>query len=168
MTRTRTLAILLTLALCGVVRDVARGDVSAGEHRTIQAREGAVVRSDAKALASRVARLPFNSRVDVLEVRGAWARVGGDGGATGWVRVSDLVEPGALTSTAAVGTGTSAADVSLAGRQFDGTTEQELRATEADLARAFPLVDAIEHQTVKPDSKELEQFIAEGRLGLGK
>ena len=75
------------------------------------------------------------------------------------------MQRGALTGRGAAAGGGTSADVSLAGRQFDETTEGELKATEADLARAYPLVDALEGKRVKPGSDELDAFIAEGRLG---
>jgi hypothetical protein len=115
-----------------------------------------------------VKRLPVGTRVTVQDVTGLWAHVAADDGTTGWMRTSELVEPGALTGHAAASTSGGSSDVSLAGRQFDETTESEMRATEADLNAAYPLVDELERRSIKPGSPELDQFIAEGRLGRGK
>jgi hypothetical protein len=162
--RARTLGLLFALAVGGVVV----GDVTPGETRAVQAREGAWVRAEAKSLATKVKRLPLGTRVTVQEVNGAWAHVSSDDGTTGWLRTSELVEPGALTGHAAAQAAGGSADVSLAGRQFDEATEGEMRATEADLNAAYPLVDEMEKKSIKPGSPELDQFIAEGRLGHGK
>jgi hypothetical protein len=160
--RARPFAFLLALA----VASVATGDVSTGEQRSVQSREGSVLRVEPKPLAKRVTVLPYGSRVSVTSTRERWAQVSADGGQSGWVRQSDIVEPGALTGAASA-TALGSSEVSLAGRQFDETTEGELRASEADLNAAYALVNELEKKTVKPGSPELDQFIAEGRLGQG-
>ena len=158
--RMRTLGLLLALASAGVVY----AEVKAGEGRAVQAKVGAPLREAPKPLAKAVSTLPFGTRVIVQEVQDAWARVSTPEGATGWVRTSDLVEAGALTSRAARTGAVASADVSAAGRSFDEPTEQGYRATQADLDAAYRLVDAMEQQSLKLDSPALEAFIRDGDL----
>lgn len=164
--RTRSLVLVLLLGLGGV----AAADLAPGEVRAVQARTGVAARKEPKALAASAGLLPYRTRVTVDEVRYPWARVTADGGITGWVRVSDLVEPGSLTSPEALAAASSreasgSSSLSLAGRQFDETTEGDLKATDADLARAYPLVDALERLQVRPDDPALLRFLVEGHLG---
>lgn len=162
----RALALFWVLGVGGL----AAADLQPGETRAIQARDGVSAWSEPRALSARTGRLPFATRVTVAEVKAPWARVTGDNDVTGWVRVSDLVEPGSLTGTAArtaasrAGSAASA-DVSLAGRQFDEAVEGELKVSDADLARAYPLVDALEAKSFKSGDPEVERFLREGRLG---
>jgi hypothetical protein len=159
--RVAILGFLLAVAAGGVVWAA----VKPGETRAIQPRDGVSLRSSPKPLGPRVETLAFGARVTVQEVQGDWARVAAPSGAVGWVRTSDLVEAGALTSASARTGAVASADVSLAGRQFDEATEQGYRATKADLDAAYRLVDEIERHTLRPDSPVVEAFIREGRLG---
>ena len=59
----------------------------------------------------------------------------------------------------------SSADVSAAGRQFDDETEGTYRASSAELAAAYGVVDEIERKTPKPGALETYAFIAQGGLG---
>lgn len=164
--RTRSFVLVLLLGLGGV----AAADLAPGEVRAVQVRTGVAARKEPKPLGASAGLLPYRTRVTVDEVRYPWARVTSDTGVTGWVRVSDIVEPGSLTSPEALAAAASrdtagSATLSLAGRQFDETTEGDLKTTDADLARAYPLVDALERKQVRPDDPALLQFLAEGHLG---
>jgi|GEM_PF-5201721 len=161
-------ALLLVLGVGGL----AAADLQPGEVRAVQVRGGVPLWKEARVLSGRVALLPFATRVTVDEVKAPWVRVTAADGVTGWVRVSEIVEPGSLTgpaARAAAGRAGAAgtADVSLAGRQFDEALEGELKVSDADLARAYPLVDALEGKTFAPGDPEVERFLREGHLGGG-
>jgi hypothetical protein len=143
-------------------------EVTVGETRAVQPRDGVVLRTEPKPLGARVENLAFGARVVVQEVQGAWARVTAPAGATGWVRTSDLVQAGALTSAKARSGVVASSDVSLAGRQFDEATERGYRATKAELDAAYRLVDEVERRSLRADSPELVAFIREGHLGGGR
>lgn len=162
--RIRAVALLSVLALGGLAC-VVYAEVTAGDARAVQQRDGAVLRAEPRAFATASARLPFGTRVTVQEVIGLWARVTATSGETGWLRTSDIVQAGALTSAQARTGSVASADVSLAGRQFDDPTEQAYKATRADLEAAYRLVDQIEARTAKAGSPELVAFIRDGRLG---
>ena len=164
MRKVRVLA--LALALCA--GGLATADVQVGEIRAAQAREGVTLRETPRALATVLATLPYGTRVSVLEVQGRVARVTVAGtGATGWVRSSDIVEPPVLTGRTVAATGgaggTTASDVSAAGRQFDDATEADYKASHAELQAAYPLLDALEKKT--PSEAEITAFVRDGRLG---
>lgn len=161
MRRRTGVALVLALLLGGVVL----AEMQPGEERRVQSRDGAALRETPSPVGKRLSVLAPGTAVVVESTQGLFARVRTEAGVVGWVRASDLVQRGALTGRGAAAGGGTSADVSLAGRQFDETTEGELKATEADLARAYPLVDALEGKRVKPGSDELDAFIAEGRLG---
>ena len=158
--RMRTLGLVLALGAAGVVY----AEVKVGEGRAVQVKVGAPLRAEPKALGKVVATLPFGSRVIVQELQEPWARVTTTDGASGWVRSSDLVEAGALTSKAARVGAVATADVSAAGRQFDDATETGYRATQADLDAAYRLVDDIEAKSFAPGSPVIQAFITDGRL----
>lgn len=149
---------------------VAAADLLPGETRAVQVRGGVPAWKEPRVLSGKAGLIPFATRVTVDEVKAPWVRVTADNGVSGWVRTTDVVEPGSLTGTAAreaagrVG-GAATADVSLAGRQFDETLEGELKTTDADLQRAYPLVDALEGKSFKPGDPEVEKFLRDGRLG---
>jgi hypothetical protein len=165
MTRVRILGIVLALVAGGIVY----ADVQVGETRAVQARSGVPLREEPKTLANVLATVPYGTQVRVLEVRSFFARVSvSTTGATGWVRSGDLVEPPVLTGRVASRTTASAgyastSDVSAAGRQFDDSIEGTYKASRAELAQAYALVDALEKKA--PATAEVEAFIRDGRLG---
>lgn len=175
MVRRSSVAAFLALAAL-VVASLGGGSPAGaapgvGEVRAVQVREGAVLWREARALSGIVTRVTFGGRVTVDEVAGAWVRVTADAGGTGWLRGSEIVEPGALTSAAARAGATTRAgsgaptELSLAGRQFDETLEAEFMASEADVARAYGLVDALEAKSIRPGDPATERFLREGGLG---
>src|SRR6187401_2676523 len=109
--RMRAVALWAVLALGGLACAVYAG-VTVGDARAIQQRDGVVLRAQPQAMATPGARLAFGTRVTVQEVSGAWARVTATSGETGWVRTSDLVQAGALTSAQARTGSVASADVS--------------------------------------------------------
>jgi hypothetical protein len=162
MRRWMVLAVV-ALGAAAVVSGVASSEGQPGEVRTVQVREGVYLRTEPRALAPKVVKLAFGTTVTIEETRDTYARVTTASG-TGWLRSSDIVQPGALTGTATARTGGVASEVSLAGRQFDETTEGALKASEADLRAAYPLVDALERKSYKRGDPAVEAFAAEGRL----
>jgi len=151
---------ILVLVASGIVLAA----VNVGDVRSAQPRDGAVVRETAKVLGKVVTRLPYGTRVTVVEVSGMFARVRADDGVEGWVKASEVVEPAALTGGGAAGPA-SAADVSAAGRQFDEGTQAEFRASSAAIDAAYAKVDAVERATLRPGDAGVLEFIAAGRLG---
>jgi hypothetical protein len=164
--RARVWALVCVLGFGGF----AAAEVVPGEVRAVQVRGGVPAWKEPRVLSGKVGLIPFATRVTVDEVRAPWVRVTADGGVAGWVRASDIVEPGSLTGTAARAASGRAgaagtADVSLAGRQFDESLEGELKVSDADLQRAYPLVDALEAKSFRPGDPEIEKFLRDGRLG---
>ncbi len=151
---------ILVLVAAGLVL----ADVNVGDVRSAQPRDGAVLRETAKVLGKVLTRLPYGTRVTVVEVSGMFARVRTDDGVAGWVKASEVVQPAVLTGGGAAGPA-SEADVSAAGRQFDESTQAEFRASSAALEAAYAQVDAIERATLKPGDAGVLAFIGEGRLG---
>lgn len=163
--RMRWIALVLALAAGGV----AVGEVQVGQIRSAQSRDGAVVRKVAKPLAEMVTRLPYGTRVTVVEVEGTFARVRTDDGIDGWVKASELVEPAVLTGGGAAGpAATTQADLLAAGRQFDESTQGDFAASSADVAAAYARVDALERQSFKPGDAGVAAFIGAGRLGRSR
>ena len=152
-------AVLVVVGSGLVLADVGVGDV-----RSAQSRDGVAVRERARPLATPVARIEYGTRVTVLELDGAFAKIRTDAGVEGWVRSSEIVEPSVLTGGGATGP-SAPADVSAAGRQFDDSTQAEFRASSAELTAAYAKVEAIERSTLKPGDAGVIAFIAAGRLG---
>ena len=158
--RMRWFAGCLVLVASGFVL----ADVNVGDVRSAEPRDGVAVRETAKVLAKVVTRLPYGTRVTVVEVAGMFARVRTDDGVEGWVKASEVVEPAALTGGGATGPAAQA-DVFAAGRQFDESTQAEFRASSAALEAAYAQVDAVERATLKPGDAGVLAFIGAGRLG---
>jgi hypothetical protein len=158
--RRRWLVGSLLLALCGAV---AAG-VGVGDVRLVQPREGVTLRAEPRPMSARQAVLAYRTPVVVTAVEGYWARLRAEDGREGWARVSDVVQPGALTGAGAV-QGSGSSDVSLAGRQFDDAVEREFRASDAEMDAAYRRVDEVERAGPRPGDPEVERFAAEGRLG---
>ena len=149
---------------CG--RDGLAGPSSSSCHdvRSAEPRDGAVLRKVARPLAEVVTRLAYGTRVTVLELTGAFARVRTDDGTEGWVKTSEIVAPAVLTGGGAAGP-SSQADVTAAGRQFDESTQSDFQASSAEIQAAYAQVDAIEKATLKPGDAGVLTFISDGRLG---
>jgi len=161
--RMRWIVSILALAVTGVVA----GEVLVGDVRSAQPRDGAVVRKVARPLAEVVTRLPYGTRVTVVEVDGTFARVRTDDGIDGWVKASEIVAPSVLTGGGAAGPA-SQADVLAAGRQFDESTQGDFAASSADVSAAYARVDALERQSHKPGDAGVAAFIGAGRLGRSR
>ena len=87
-------------ALVLVVSGLALAEVNVGDVRSAEPRDGAVLRKVARPLAEVVTRLAYGTRVTVLELTGAFARVRTDDGTEGWVKTSEIVAPAVLTGGA--------------------------------------------------------------------
>ena len=164
-----------TWVLVAALGGLASADAAPGEVRSVQARQGVVLREAPKALSKKVADLPYGTRVRVSEVSQPYAKVRLDDGTEGWLRVTDIVAPSALTgggaagpvaNTTGIGSGVvESADLSAAGRQFDEGLEAQYRASEAQLDAAYRALDALQAKGPKPDSAEVEAFVIAGKLG---
>jgi hypothetical protein len=174
--RRSLLALAAALALFLPTR-LARAEVKEGDLRSTQARAGTPLREKPAALSKLLTMVGYGTRVKVVEVQGLWAGVVvQEGGAKGWIRTNDLVEPTALTGTTAPATGpggvAASADITAAGRQleadgrqFDAKTERTWRAMQEFLEPHYAKVDAIEKE--KPTEAEVLAFIRAGLLGKG-
>jgi beta-barrel assembly-enhancing protease len=171
----RMSCLLAALVFCLAASGPVRADVKEGDVRSTQARGGTALREKPAAMSKVVQTLPYGTRVKVVEVQGLWAGVVvQDGTAKGWVRTNDVVEPTALTGTssAAIGPGgvAASADITAAGRQFDGkqfdsVTERTWRRMSEHLEPYYKQVDEIEK--AKPTEEEVTAFIKGGLLGQG-
>src|SRR5262245_35462494 len=174
-----SLAALAALALgLFTPRPSTAADIAVGSIQTASNREGAWLREDPRALGKKVKRIPFGEKVKVIALREGWARVTSetDATATGWCKVSDLVEPASLSGGAASAVNLGSSEVSLAGRQlgpeemlaakkeeeeaakrqasdpragkqFDRKSEATFRTMDATLDAAYPIVDKLEKAT---------------------
>jgi hypothetical protein len=166
MRRTWLLLPLLGLAVEATFPARARAELTPGEFRSVQTREGAVMREKPRAMAKEVARLPYGTQVKVEDVETYWAKVFGPGDVAGWVRAGELVPPPSLTGPGAYGPTAAkveSADVTAAGRQFDAKTERTYKLMNTTVAAAYAIVDKIEGEKL-PDA-DLLTFAVEGRLG---
>jgi Zn-dependent protease with chaperone function len=170
----RTTALLLALAFPGVAL-AGPQDTKVGEVRIAYAKAGTVVRAEGAATGKPAGTLPAGTQVRVLEVRLPWVRVSATVAGQpveGWLRAFEAIEPEALQKPAEPANLTDAGnvnvkgrDVSAAGRQFDTDTEGRYRASRADLARAYALVDAMERTTAQADPYDSIAFVMDGDLG---
>jgi hypothetical protein len=155
---------LLVLAFAlGSLVPTARAELTAGATRAAQPREGLVLREEPKPLAKKVRTLPYGTQVKVLETKDLWARVDAPGGAPGWARASEIVEPSSLTGAAAYRGSLTSADVTAAGRQFSEKTEHTYRSMTPQLEAAYPIVDQIEKD--QASEADVDAWIAAGGLG---
>src|SRR6187401_2031414 len=113
--------------LFGVFVPAARAELSVGSTRAVQPREGAVLQEEPKPLGKKIRTLPYGTQVRVVESKDLWAKVEAAGGGPGWARISELVEPSALTGGGAYRGTLSSADVTAAGRQFSEKIELTYR-----------------------------------------
>jgi Zn-dependent protease with chaperone function len=138
--------------------------LTVGSTRAVQPREGCVLREEPNPLGKKVRTLPYGTEVKVVETKDLWAKVEAAGGGPGWARVSEIVEPSALTGAAAYRGSLSSADVTAAGRQFSEKIEKTYRTMiPAEMNQVYALVDQVER--TKPTDAEVDAFIAEGGLG---
>lgn len=155
---------LIALAfLLGTLVPTAQAELTVGSTRAAQPREGLVLREEPKPLGKKVRTVPYGTPVKVLETKDLWARVDAPGGAPGWARASEIVEPSSLTGAAAYRGSLTSADVTAAGRQFSEKIEKTYRTMAPQLNAIYPLVDQIERD--KPSEADVEAFIAAGGLG---
>ena len=157
------IALLCVLALAST----SVADLRVGEVREVQARAGASLREGPSLLSKSTRVVPFGTRVTVAEVRPTVARVTVSDGAVGWMKTTDLVALGTLTTVRPAGSSSVAtsAEISAAGRQFDESIERQYRTSRADLDAAYRALDALEAKTPPPGDAAVQRFIEEGRLG---
>ncbi len=173
------LALVLPILLNGTAGSVTAAPVDAkvGQTRLTFSKRGVALRAKASSLGAAVATLPYGTRMKVLERSKSWLRVrtvaaGSRKAQTGWLRAWETVEPSALNKnpkpphlTSSGSTGTSASEVSAAGRQLDAGTERRFRTTRKGLERAYRLVDAMEAATAALHPADALTFIDDGSLG---
>ncbi len=167
------LALLLVCLLLGPAV-AAPADAKVGDVRSIFAKAGEVIREKPSALGGPVATLRYGTQVKVLELKKPWLRVQALSGGreSGWIQAWRTVEPSALGANAkpphlkvTARKGTSASEVSAAGRQLDAKTERGFRASRKDLEAAYRAVDAMEAATQSLHPADALAFIDAGNLG---
>lgn len=132
----------------------------AGETMSIQVRK-ADARATPSFLAPLVASLPYGTAVEVLEERGDWRQVSGNG-KTGWLHVSALAKgkidmKAGATDAAAKATSD---ELALAGKGFNRQVENQFKRKNPHLDYAW--LDRMEGMTV--DERAMETFLREGGL----
>jgi hypothetical protein len=172
--------VLCAFALVALVASLAfadPADVAVGSARSVFAKNGTRMTEQPKALSKLVKLLPYGTRVRVDEVQGRWIKVtefeGTAAGSVGWIKAAETVEPFALTQGGQFrSTGASSGDGSVsrreaaaASRQFSPMTEAaHKQVSPAEVQAAYGLLDTV-LEVMKPSIEEIEQFVAEGRLG---
>lgn len=149
--------LLVVVLLCAALPAVA-------ETLSVAVREGSL-RSSPQVFGAIQATLHYADRVEVLERKGAWARVRAGGAGVGWMHSSALSSKklalksgqGQLRSSA------SEDELTLAGKGFNAQVEKEYRQRNSDLD--YRAVDRMEGLTVT--SAEVQRFLREGNLGKG-
>jgi len=79
----------------------------------ISAREGSYLRTEPRALSSRIVRVPYGTTCDIISTSGGWCQIACDQG-SGWVRCSDVQDRATVDASASSIVFT---EVSAAGRQ---------------------------------------------------
>ena len=169
-----TAALLFVLALPAAAL-AGPQDTKVGETRIAYSKAGTVIRAEGAPTGKPAGTLPAGTQVRVLEVKLPWVRVSATVAGQpveGWLRAFEAIEPEALQSPAqppvisdAAAAKVSGRDVSAAGRQFDTDTENNYRASRADLRQAYLQVDAMERETAQMDPYDAVAFLMEGDIG---
>lgn len=149
------LAFLLALAAAG----------SAGKMMSVQVRKGEV-RATPNFLGKIVGTLGYGDRVEVLETRQEWMRVGPAGrSAGGWMHSSALSAKRIVLSAGAkdVQAAASGGELALAGKGFNSDVEAEFKARNRNLD--FSAIDRMQAAEVPQDKIVL--FLREGGLAAG-
>lgn len=137
---------------------------AAAETLSVAVKAG-TLRTTPQIFAPIAATLTYADRVDVLERRGAWARVRAGSRGVGWIHASALSSK-KLALKAGQGTVRSAAtedELTLAGKGFNAQVEKEFRQRNRTLD--FAAIDRMEGLTVAP--VEIQRFLREGHLETG-
>ena len=153
---------ILALALVGLAASIGYTAPKPGQVVTVRVLRAKVMKAPRYigAVSMTVSR---GEKLTVREVKGLWYRV--DGGATGWIHKSNVVESAVqLSSKPGGGVGASNDEVELAGRGFTPQVEEQYRSQNPALD--FRHVDAIERTEV--DLEALTGFAAAGGLGGGQ
>ncbi len=129
---------------------------------SVQVKKGEV-RLTPSFLGKIVARLSYGDRVDVLEEKGSWTRIGLPGSsASGWIHSSALTRKKIVLKAGAqnVQTAASSDELALAGKGFNQQVESEFKAKNPNLD--FTWIDRMEKFVVS--EKQIKRFIEEGGL----
>lgn len=132
---------------------------AAGQLLTVQTQD-AQMRKSASFTSSQTARLLYGDTVTVLEEKGDWYRVSGQG-ASGWMHNSAFAGSGGAPLSAGSGNvdpKVSEREVSMAGKGFNSQVEQAYRSAHPE---GYAKVDAMLRINFSPS--ELEAFLAAGR-----
>jgi hypothetical protein len=95
----------------------------------VQVQEG-IVRARPSFLGEVVGRLPYGTRVLVLEEKGSWSKISSsDGSLTGWLASSAISTARVETNIGEAGVTTTSNENALAGKGFTDQIEQNYKAT---------------------------------------
>ena len=132
---------------------------AASQLLAVQAQE-AQMRRSASFTSAQTAKLLYGDTVTVLEERGDWYHVSGQG-ATGWMHSSAFAVDGRVplsAGSANVDPNVSEREVSMAGKGFNSQVEQAYRSAHPE---GYAKVDAMLRINFSPS--ELEAFLAAGK-----
>ncbi len=121
------------------------------------------VRKDPKFYALVIATVSQGNKLETIEEKDAWLKVGLASGAEGWLHES-AVEVKRFDLTGGTGVSSEEAtedEVALAGKGFNEEVEREYRQERPELD--YSAVDQLTKVAVSPAS--MERFLREGRLG---
>ena len=127
---------------------------------TIQVKEASLY-AKPSATAKFLGRVPYGTKLTVLEAKNDWAQVKAEGrGLTGWVRTQAYTSKPLDLKAGGQTSGVSTTEVSLAGRGFTEEVEGEYKKSHPNLD--FAALDRMEEQEI-PEA-ELDDFLRDGGL----
>ena len=138
------------------------GALSAGTMMSVQVKRGDV-RATPAFLGKIVSTLVYGDRVEVLESRDGWMRIGQTAkNPSGWIHSSALTEKRIVLQAGSKDAQTSASggELALAGKGFNAEVEAEFKARNKNLD--FSAIDRMQATKIKQD--QITAFLKEGGL----
>ena len=151
--------VILFVALTAVVSYAAKSKMMSVQVKRSE------VRGRPSFLANIVARLSYGDRVEMLESKGAWIRVGLiSAEKNGWMHSAALTKKNIILrpGTADVSLAASSDEIALAGKGFNKQVEGAYRARNPDID--FTWIDRMERMAVTPG--QVQTFLEAGDLFL--
>lgn len=148
-------AVLACLLCCAV------GFPAAAETGSVTVKQAAVKKSP-RIFSATVATLEYADQVEVLERARGWTRVGLPDGKSGWLRDAHLNKPelALQAGTQKVAVAASDSELTLAGKGFDSTVENNYRQQNAEVD--YTWIDRME--SYRAGDGELNRFLQQGGL----
>jgi uncharacterized protein YgiM (DUF1202 family) len=120
----------------------------------------ATLRSKPTYLSKKVIRIPYATRVKVLERKGAWIKIRYDGAKEAWIHKTATTEEKLELKVAAKNTTVTDREQAIAGKGFNAEVEKEYRKK---AEYNYKAVDKMQNSWNVPD-KDLEKFAKDGGL----